>query len=72
MGKLAYKLEKEVLKQWRLHLGLSIALSSDTKILNIVAGGYTETADESGKDDAIKVINKWIHNGFAKDLEVNR
>jgi len=72
MGKLAYKLEKEVLKQWRLHLGLSIALSSDTKILNIVSGGYTETADESGKDDAIKIINNWIHNGSAKDLEVNR
>jgi len=70
-GKLAFKLEKEVLKKWRVDLGLSIAIGSDSDLLDKVAGGYTETADESGKDDALAVINDWVRGGLAKELEVD-
>ena len=67
-GKLAYKLESEIIKIWRVELKLKIALSSDTKLLQKVAGGYTETASEIGLPDAIKRIDEWINRGDAKDL----
>lgn len=68
-GKEAYKLEKEVLHFWRNNLRLEIAISANNKILNSIAGGYTETADESGKKDALKIIDRWIDEGLAKDLK---
>lgn len=67
-GKLAYKLEAEILKMWRVGMRLKIALSSDSKLLQKVAGGYTETASEEGLTSAIQIIDKWILRNKAKDL----
>ena len=49
-------------------MGLKIALTSDSKLLDKVAGGYTETASEEGLTSAIQRIDEWILRNKAKDL----
>ena len=67
-GKLAYELEKEILKIWRVDMGLKIALTQESKLLKKVAGGYTETASDEGLNPAIKRIDKWVSRNKAKNL----
>ena len=68
-GKTAYKYEKKVLNKWRNDLNLPIALSRDTRLL---MDGYTETANESGLDDAIKIIDKCLFNKEATVVKLDR
>ena len=67
-GRLAYELEAEILKIWRVSMGLKIALTSDSELLQKVAGGYTETASEEGLTSAIQRIDEWVLKNKAKDL----
>ncbi len=67
-GKLAHELEKEILKIWRVDLSLPIALTANSKLLQKVAGGYTETASDAGLNPAIQRIDEWILRNDAKNL----
>lgn len=52
-GNEAAKIEAEVLKKWRIEMGLSPALSRE----EMPHKGYSETADEAGLLAAIEILN---------------
>jgi hypothetical protein len=67
-GRMAYDLEKEILRLWRVDMGLGIAINDTNPILQKASGGYTETANEVGLNKAVDKIYEWIHQGHATDL----
>ena len=54
-GKEALQLESAVIELWRIKLKLPIKLNKR----DLKQGGYTETADEKGLSEAIRLIDNW-------------
>jgi hypothetical protein len=54
-GKDALQLESAVLELWRIKLKLPIKLNKR----DLKQGGYTETADEKGLNEAIELMDNW-------------